>query len=90
MESSSRIVLHSLLEDLGEIRRLGIQGVVSGKPGKGAMQFISCSITEVSMLVPRSLWNLSTALVRSPVRVCSACSQGRSRCLGSGVPAGGC
>ena len=71
MESSSRIALHSLLKDLGEIRRLGNRGMMSGKPGKGATKLISCSITEITMLMPRSLWKLSTALVRSPVRFCT-------------------
>ena len=71
MESSSRIVLSSLLEDLGEIRRVGNLGVVTGKLGKSATQFISCSITEVTMLMSRTLRKLSTALVRSPVRVCT-------------------
>ena len=54
MESSSTIVLHSLLKDL-EIRRLGIQGVVSWMPGKSATQFISYSITEVTMMMPLML-----------------------------------
>ena len=69
MESSSRMVLHSLLEDL-EIRRVGNWGVVSGKLGKDATQFISCSITEVTMLMPRTLRKLSTVSVMSLVRVC--------------------
>ena len=60
MESSSMMGLHSLLEegDLGEITRLGNWGGVSGRPGKGATQFIICSITTLAM-------------VRSPVRVCT-------------------
>ena len=55
------MALHSLLKDLGEIR----------KPGNGATQFIIYSITKVNILVPRSLWKLLMLLVRSSVRVCS-------------------
>ena len=54
----------------------------SSSTGKGATQFISCSITEVSMLMPRSLRKLSTALVRSPVRVCTYVAQGG---VGAGI-----
>ena len=76
MESSSRIVLHFLFE----IRRLGSQGVVLWRLGKSATQFISCSITEVTMMMARALMKLSMAWVRSPVA-----QGGVSRCWDSGV-----